>query len=191
MWYFYRKQPNSSFKPACYGVDLLLLKLMGSSSSGSCLRVKQRRLSEGLGSFPLPSAPLPVPPHQNLYPSGCPSIHSWVLGLGRAAAQTLILASFTSSLFLQALSLGFARQKIVCESASYSGLLLPVPGSRSWQTHREHRWRWLQSEPEKQRHALWVVWNSSLWFKALKTWHCGSEHKNNSLAWLVPKVWLS
>lgn len=41
-------------------------------------------------------------------PSGCPSILSWVLGLGRPAAQLLMLLSFIPSLFLWVLSLEFA-----------------------------------------------------------------------------------
>lgn len=155
------------------------------------VRARQGGLLTGLCSLPLLLAPLPGPPHQSLSPSGSPSMQGWVLGLGRAAAQPLTLLSFTHSLLLWAFSLGLLAKYIVHERCSYSGLLLPVPGSRSWQTHKEHRWQWLQSEPGKQTYTpCWVVWDSWCWFRGLKAWLCGSGLwvlKSLCFAWLLPQ----
>lgn len=39
------------------------------------------------------------------------------------------------------LSSNLLDKYIVYEKYPYSGLLLPVPGSQSWQIHREHKWQ--------------------------------------------------
>lgn len=96
---------TSLFRPVGYRDGLLLLKPEDGSSSGSWCEGWAR-----LGPSPLPPAPLPVPPHQTLQPRGSPSVHWWVLGLVRRAAQPLMLLSFTHNLFLWVFSLGFACQ---------------------------------------------------------------------------------
>lgn len=190
MWHFYRKQPTLSFKRAGHRDGLLLLKPEGCSSSDLQCEGWTGRPIGGAWSPPLALSPLPVPPCQSLCPSGSPSMHSWVLGLGRVAAQPLMPLSFTHSLFLLGVFFGIClpnklSMRGVLTQASY----YQSQGAKVGKPTKSIGGNDFRANLENKHTPCWAVWGSSCWFRGLKTWYCGSGIwvlKSLWFAWLLP-----